>query len=81
MIMLNWISKTLNLGNEYKNLQVGNPNGQKDIILVGITLIPKNMVIGNRQKNAMESRSSSVVEQGFCKPQAVGSSPTSGTTL
>ena len=77
--MLNWISKTLNLGNEFKNFQADNPNGQKDTIHGDITLMLKNMVIG--QKNAMESRSSSVVEQGFCKPQAVGSSPTSGTTL
>ena len=79
MIMLNWISKTLNLGNEYKNLQADNLSGRKDTIHEDITLMLKNMVIG--QKNAMESRSSSVVEQGFCKPQAVGSSPTSGTTL
>ena len=31
--------------------------------------------------NQTRARVAQSVEQGFCKPQAVGSSPTSGTTL
>ena len=54
--MLNWISKILNLVNEFKNFQADNPSGRKDIIHADITPMLKNMVIGNRQKDAIMTK-------------------------